>query len=143
MYQTWVAKEIQKLQLQEDGGEGEFANIYDDDQEPFLAEMSPGEGYEIPFVIRMGPSNDPDPGSRKRFRALEIDGDGRAFVMIWIDRRLVAKGWLYANETPEHVRRLNIPRGLGTGYGIDFMIAHQGTLVAVEVFWDPMKGGQE
>jgi hypothetical protein len=143
MYQTWVAQEIQRLQLEEDGDQGLFEQYIGGRLNTFLAELSPIEGPEIPFVIRMGPSNEPDPGIRKRYQAFEIDGDGRAFVMLWVDKRFVAQGWLYGIEAPGRPRRLPIPRGEGTGYGLDFMIAMQGELIAAEAFWKPMPGGDK
>ena len=142
MTQPWMIEELQKIQLSPNNTLGLF--------EPglgansgwlsgsVLAELNHSEGDRIPFAVRMGPNADPDPGSRKKYRALEIDGDGQGYLLVWVDRRLVSQGFLSAQESPGALRRLNIPRGLGTGYGLDFLLLWQGTLLAVEVFWDPM-----
>lgn len=102
----------------------------------YLAEMSPLEGDLVPFSIRTGPMSKPDPGLPKNYDAVEINGEGVAFVMVWIENRLVASGILHAQEAPKRTRRLRIPRGLGNGYGIDIFIAHQGTLTGYEVFYE-------
>ncbi len=106
-----------------------------------LAELSPLEGQPIPFSIRTGPIGKPDPGLLKRYQAVEINGEGRALVLVWIQDRLVASGVLFAQEAPNRPRRLNIPRGLGIGYDIDIFIAHQGKLTGYEVFFELMDGG--
>jgi hypothetical protein len=101
-----------------------------------LAELSPDEGDLIPLVVRTGPVSKPDPGVLKRYQAVEVNGNGTAFVWVWIHNRLVAKGRLFTQETPRASRRLNIPRGLGNGYSIDLLIAFQGTFTGYEVFYD-------
>lgn len=107
-----------------------------------LAEISPREGQRIPLVIRTGPMGRPDPGLLKRFQAVEVNGEGEALVLIWVQNRLVASGVLFAQESPERPRRLNIPRGLGIGYDIDIFIAFQGKLTGYEVFFDLMEGDE-
>ena len=109
----------------------------------FMAEFSPLEGDLIPFAIRTGPVGKPDPGLMKQFTAVEINGDGRAYVMVWIQNRLVAYGTLFAQEAPKRMRRLNIPRGLGNGYDIDLWIAFQGRMTGYEVFYDLIEGSEE
>lgn len=107
-----------------------------------LGELSLLEGEFIPFVIRTGPVGRPDLGLLKDYKAVEINGEGRAFVMVWIQDRLVAWGTLFAQETPKRPRRLNIPRGLGNGYGIDLYIAFQGQRMSFEVFYELVDGGE-
>lgn len=106
----------------------------------FLGEFSAQEGDLIPFCIRTGPMSKPDPGVMKRYEAVEINGEGVAFVMVWIQRRLVAWGTLHAQEAPKCTRRLNIPVGLRDGYDIDIYIAHQGRLTGYEVFYEIADG---
>jgi len=144
MFTNALSQEIQSVQLSMDNVLGGFSFALENRDawanKPFLAELNPPEGVQIPLVIRMGPNNDPDPGSRKKYRALEIDGDGQGILMVWVDRRLVAKGFLSAQQAPRMPRKLNIPRGLGTGYGLDFMLIWQGTLLGVEIFWESLPG---
>jgi len=131
---------LQKCQLSKDNS---LDGIIDDvKNNQFLGELSHDEGDKIPFVIRTGPMSKPDPGIMKRYEAVEINGAGVAFVMIWIQERLVAWGTLFAQEGPNLPRRLNIPRGLGNGYGIDVYIAMQGRLTGLEVLFDVL-GGEE
>ena len=132
-----LVQELQKIQLSPGNVLGAFSGLTDPTRK-FLAEINPPEGEPIPFLVRMGPNNDPDPGSRKKYRALEIDGDGQGFLMVWVDRRMVAQGFLSAQQAPKAMRKLNLPRGLGTGYGLDFMLIWQGTLLGVEAFWEPL-----
>jgi hypothetical protein len=108
------------------------------DKPTLLAEMSMWEGDLVPLVIRTGPMGKPDPGMLKRYTAVEINGEGMGFVMIWIANRLVAYGTLFAQEAPQRVRRLNIPRGLGNGYDIDLYIAFQGRGLSWEVFFEEL-----
>lgn len=108
----------------------------------FIGELSPLEGALIPFCIRTGPMSKPDPGILKRYEAVEINGEGVAFVMVWIQKRLVAWGTLHAQEAPKRTRRLNIPRGLGNGYDIDLYIAFQGRLTGYEVFFELLDGSE-
>jgi len=131
---------LQKCQLSK---ENSLAGIVDDFYiKPFLGELSNDEGEFIPFVIRTGPMSKPDPGVMKRYESVEINGKGVAFVMVWIQERLVAMGTLFAQEGPNLPRRLNIPRGLGNGYGIDIYIAMQGRLTGLEVLFDVLGGGE-
>lgn len=106
-----------------------------------LAELSQMEGEFIPFGVRTGPMGKPDPGLMRKYQAVEINGEGKALVMVWVQGRLVASGVLFAQEGPRRARRLNIPRGLGNGYDIDIFIAHQGRLTGYEVFYDEVEGG--
>lgn len=110
---------------------------------PFLAEMSAQEGELIPFVIRIGPVGKPDIGLLKRYEAIEINGEGSAYVMAWVQNRLVAFGRIFAQEGPKRPRRLNILRGLGSGYDIDLYIAFQGRLTGYEVFYEVIENGGE
>lgn len=107
-----------------------------------LAELSPYEGQLVPFSIRTGPMGRPDPGILKRYQAVEINGEGHALVLVWIQNRLVASGILFAQDGPKRSRRLNIPRGLGIGYDIDIYMAFQGRLTGYEVFYEVMEGGE-
>ncbi len=132
---------LQKFQLSRDTNLG---TMLDASATPtFLAELSMFEGDHIPFVVRTGPISKPDPGILKNYEAVEINGEGRAFVMVWIQNRLVAWGTLIAQEGPKRVRRLAIPRGLGHGYDIDLFIAFQGRMTGYEVFWEPVGGEDE
>jgi len=131
---------LQKCQLSRDNS---LAGIIDDvNNSQFLSELSFDEGEKIPFVIRTGPMSKPDPGVMKRYEAVEINGAGVAFVMVWIQERLVAWGTLFAQEGPKLPRRLNIPRGLGNGYGIDVYIAMQGRLTGLEILFEVLGGGE-
>ena len=107
-----------------------------------LAELSQHEGQLIPFVVRTGPIGKPDHGLLKRYQSVEINGEGHALVLVWIQNRLVASGTLFAQEGPKRPRRLNIPRGLGIGYEIDLFIACQGELTGYEVFFEMMDGDE-
>lgn len=102
----------------------------------FLAELSQFEGQMIPLAVRTGPVFWPDPGVLKKYNSIEINGDGVAYVMAWVNTRLVAKGKIIAQDSPKNNRRLNIPRGLGRGYSIDTLIVFQGTFTGHEVFFD-------
>lgn len=104
-------------------------------------ELSRDEGEFIPFAVRTGPMGKPDHGVLKRYEAVEINGEGKALVMAWVQGRLVASGVLYAQEGPRRPRRLNIPRGLGDGNDIDLFIAHQGRLTGHEVFYEVAERG--
>lgn len=129
---------LQACQLSKDNNtDGLFATVGPSN---FIGELSTLEGPLIPFCIRTGPMSKPDPGVLKRYEAVEINGEGVAFVMIWIQNRLVAWGTLHAQEAPKRTRRLRIPRGLGIGYDIDLYIAHQGRLTGYEVFYELMDG---
>ncbi len=108
----------------------------------FLAELSALEGAMVPFTIRTGPISRPDPGLLKQFSAIEVNGEGRAYVMAWIDGRLAAWGMLFAQEGPKRPRRLKVKRGLRNGYTIDLFIAFQGRLTGYEVFYDVIEGGE-
>lgn len=132
--------QLQQTQLSRESADPSSINI--DGLVDFLGELSPQEGDLIPFVIRTGPMGRPDPGLLKRYEAVEINGEGRAFVMVWIQDRLVAWGTLFAQEGPKRPRRLNIPRGLGNGYAIDLYIAFQGQRMSFEVFYELVDGGE-
>lgn len=108
----------------------------------YLGELSNLEGALIPFSVRTGPVSKPDLGLMKRYEAVEINGEGVAFVMVWIQNRLVAWGTLHAQEAPKRTRRLKIPVGLRDGYDIDLFIAHQGRLTGYEVFYEVQDGGE-
>ena len=132
--------QLQQVQLSREGLDPSTINI--DGLADFLGELSPYEGDLVPFVVRTGPVGRPDHGMLKRYEAVEINGEGRAFVMVWIQNRLVAWGTLFAQEAPRRLRRLNIPRGLGNGYDIDLFIAFQGRLTGYEVFYEVVDGGE-
>lgn len=131
--------DLQKCQLSKDNGPGSLLDV--STVTDFLGELSPLEGDLIPFVIRTGPVGKPDLGLLKRYQAVEINGVGSAYVMVWTQNRLVASGRIFAQEGPKRPRRLNIPRGLGIGYDIDLYIAFQGRLTGYEVFYEVMEGG--
>ena len=132
--------QLQQVQLSREGLDPSTINL--DGLTDFLGELSPYEGDLVPFVVRTGPVGRPDHGLLKRYEAVEINGEGRAFVMVWIQNRLVAWGTLFAQEAPRRPRRLNIPRGLGNGYDIDLFIAFQGRLTGYEVFYEVVDGGE-
>ena len=142
MLEDITVEQIQGIQLSMDNDLGILGSMAENpaSESPvlFLAEINPPEGIQIPMAIRMGPNNDPDPGSRKKYRCLEVDGDGQGILFAWVDRRLVAKGFISAQQAPRMPRKLNIPRGLGTGYGLDFLLIWQGTLLGVETYWEPL-----
>lgn len=137
----WDILWLQKCQLSKDNLPLDLLDV--SAEKNCLAELSEDEGHKIPFVIRTGPMGKPDPGLMKRYEAVEIDGDGRAFVMVWIHGRLVAYGSLFAQEGPKNHRRLKIPKGLGNGYDIDIYIAFQGRMTGYEVFYEVIEGGTE
>lgn len=107
-----------------------------------LAELSPREGAPVPFTIRTGPISRPDPGLLKQFSAIEVNGEGRAYVMAWVDGRLAGWGTLFAQEGPKRPRRLKLKRGLRNGYTLDLFIAFQGRLTGYEVFYEMVEGSE-
>lgn len=139
-FTPWNILDLQKCQLSKTNDPLNMQSV--SGLTSFLGELSPLEGDQVPFVVRTGPVGKPDLGLLKRYEAVEINGEGVAFVMVWIQERLVASGTLFAQEASKRVRRLNIPRGLGNGYDIDIYIAMQGRLTAYEVFYEVLEGGE-
>ena len=97
-----------------------------------------GKGKErIPWYIRTGPMSQGEPTRRKRYRYLEFQGEGSVDVRVYVDNRVVARGRMIAIETPNHLRRLNLPRSCW-GYALDIEMAGDAELFAVSVKFDGM-----
>lgn len=96
----------------------------------------------IPYYIRTGEQAFGDPVERKRFKQIEFHSDGPSSgtiaCRVWIDGRYVCDGIMTPTETPNRVRKINLPRGMNTGYTIDVEIAGTVPFRALEFGYEPM-----
>ncbi len=100
-----------------------------------------GKGRErVPWYIRSGPMSQGIFTDRKRYYYLEVHGRGAVDVRVYVDGSPVARAHLVATETPGRVRRINLPRST-RGYSLDLEMAGEDDLFAIELGYDPPKGG--
>lgn len=99
--------------------------------------------YLMPYYIRTGAQAFGDPVERKRFKQVEFHSDGPSTgtiaCRVWIDGRYVCDGIMSPTETPNKIRKINLPRGMNTGYTIDVEIAGNVQFRALEFGYEPME----
>jgi hypothetical protein len=141
-YDPSLLPKIIEVQLDPDNGMGDF-----EDLSPygslFLAEMSHEEGALIPGSILVGPLTAEDPTRMKVWECIEVHGEGRAMVLVWVDDRFVASGMLELAKGSTRPRRLNLPRKYRTGYKLLVYIAIQGKLLAAKAFCEGLPSGDD
>ena len=106
----------------------------------WIGELSHEEGAFLDGAILIGPVTGDDPLSRKKWEHLKLHGEGRARVFLWVDNRLVSQGMLSLAEGPDAPNKLNIPKGLGTGFELLALIIFQGVYLGAEIFFDRLGG---
>ena len=103
-----------------------------------LARFGKGR-IRIPWYIRTGPMSQGEPTERKRYRYLEIHGKGTVDMRIYVDGKAVARSSAIPSETPDHRRKINLPRGT-KGYALDLEGAGDAELFGIELTYDDMPG---
>ena len=99
----------------------------------------PGSKPRIPMHIRTGQQSIGTPADRKRYRQVELHGQGTCWVRVYVDRVFIHEGSVTLSENPSKSRRLGIPIGT-RGYTIDIEIAGDANLRAVEYECESMNG---
>lgn len=74
----------------------------------------------IPLVIRSGQKSIGPLTERKKYSHLEFYGNGSLYVRCYIDTNWIADDFVSLTELPTKERKFNIPKGLRTGYNLDF-----------------------
>ncbi len=107
-----------------------------------IFELFVDDTNRIPFHIRTGQQAFGAPAERKRFHYIEFHGygplSGTLRVRIYIDGRYVCDGEAVTCETPNKIRRVNIPMAQCIGYTIDVEFAGDVPLRALEFAFSPL-----
>ncbi len=105
----------------------------------WLGELTPDEGEYLAGAILIGPFIGGDPIGSKKWESLELRGDGRASVIVWVDDRKVAQGMLTLRRTVKRkTSRIKPPRGNRTGCQFLALVMFTGKLLGCRVFWTPL-----
>jgi hypothetical protein len=108
---------------------------------PSIASLWLGEldgGEPLAAAVLAGPITGGNPMTEKRWDRLELTGEGRAMVILWIDNRKVATGMLNMTGGALSPNRLNIPQKVHTGNSLLALIIFQGRMLGCKAYFEPM-----
>lgn len=107
-----------------------------------IFELFADEQHGITYHIRTGQQCFGSPAERKRFHYVEFHGSGplsgTLHVRVYIDGRYVCDGQSVTTETPNKVRRVNLPIAQSIGYAIDVEFSGDVPIRMMEFAVSPM-----
>ena len=92
----------------------------------------------MPMFIRSGQKGFGNVSERRKYSHIELYGNGTLSVRLYIDGRYVSDDIVTLTESPNRVRKMNIPRGYRTGYTIDLEIMGDTDRLLVEYVFEEM-----
>lgn len=96
---------------------------------------------KVPLAITSADLAMGDRSARKRFRSLELHGNGTGTFRVYCDGRYISKQTVDATQTPSWARKMNLPRGT-TGYCLRFEITGDMDVTGIVANFSPLPGLQ-
>lgn len=106
------------------------------DSSMWIGEFGADHGEPLASAVLVGPVTADTPMVPKNWDSIVLDGEGRAMVIVWIDSRKVATGFLNMAGGPGEPNKLNIPFGFKTGKSLIMLIVFRGRLLGSRAFYE-------